>query len=155
MGGSVGISLAQSIPDCDVVLTDLPEVTELVEANIERMNPAINSRVRFEPLDWETPLPGRAGQRLCRLGEGCRTACLSRERAQIESQSARAERGVGDQGEWAFKAAVAVGTAAEESLKRAIHFGGELHAQNALYRIHMKVGVFDACGPSRLELGNT
>ncbi|KAI7353351.1 hypothetical protein KC354_g11614 [Hortaea werneckii] len=56
--GSVGISLAQSIPDCDVVLTDLPEVTELVEANIERMNPAINSRVRFEPLDWETPLPG-------------------------------------------------------------------------------------------------
>jgi hypothetical protein len=51
--GSVGISLAQSIPDCDIVLTDLPEVTELVNANIERMKPAISSRVRFEPLDWE------------------------------------------------------------------------------------------------------
>lgn len=57
--GSVGISLAQSIPDCDVLLTDLPEVTELVEANIDRMRPAINSRVRFEPLDWEQPLPER------------------------------------------------------------------------------------------------
>lgn len=55
--GSVGISVAQSIPDCDVLLTDLPEVTELVEANIERMNPAMASRVRFHPLDWEQPLP--------------------------------------------------------------------------------------------------
>ncbi|TKA37194.1 hypothetical protein B0A55_13625, partial [Friedmanniomyces simplex] len=41
--GSVGISLAQSIPDCNVLLTDLPEVTELVEANIERMKPAMSS----------------------------------------------------------------------------------------------------------------
>ncbi|KAK0261862.1 hypothetical protein LTS09_003955 [Friedmanniomyces endolithicus] len=55
--GSVGISLAQSIPDCDVLLTDLPEVTELVEANIARMKPAICSKVRFQPLDWEQPLP--------------------------------------------------------------------------------------------------
>ncbi|KAK5122414.1 hypothetical protein LTR85_003998 [Meristemomyces frigidus] len=55
--GSVGISVAQSIPDCDVLLTDLPEVTELVEANIERMKPAMSSRVRFAPLDWEQPLP--------------------------------------------------------------------------------------------------
>lgn len=55
--GSVGISVAQSIPDCDVLLTDLPEVTELVEANIERMKPAISSKVRFEPLDWEQTLP--------------------------------------------------------------------------------------------------
>ncbi|KAK5133096.1 hypothetical protein LTR08_008206 [Meristemomyces frigidus] len=55
--GLVGISVAQSITDCDVLLTDLPEVTELVEANIQRMNAAIASRVRFEPLDWEKPLP--------------------------------------------------------------------------------------------------
>ncbi|KAK4561101.1 hypothetical protein LTR86_005056 [Recurvomyces mirabilis] len=55
--GSVGISLAQSIPDCDVLLTDLPEVTELVEANIARMKPAMSSEVTFEPLDWEVPLP--------------------------------------------------------------------------------------------------
>ncbi|EMC91111.1 hypothetical protein BAUCODRAFT_127028 [Baudoinia panamericana UAMH 10762] len=55
--GSVGISLAQSIPGCNVILTDLPEVTELVQANIQRMKPAMSSRVRFQPLDWERPLP--------------------------------------------------------------------------------------------------
>ncbi|KAK3109761.1 hypothetical protein LTR53_016623 [Teratosphaeriaceae sp. CCFEE 6253] len=55
--GGVGISLAQSIPDCDVLLTDLPEVTELVEANIARMQPAMSSKVHFAPLDWEQPLP--------------------------------------------------------------------------------------------------
>ncbi|KAK5112894.1 hypothetical protein LTR62_003716 [Meristemomyces frigidus] len=57
--GSVGISLAQSIPDCDVLLTDLPEVTELVEANIARMNPAIASQVHFQSLDWQQPLDER------------------------------------------------------------------------------------------------
>ena len=55
--GTVGISLAQAVPDCDVLLTDLPEVRELVEANIERMKPAMSSKVEFEPLDWERPLP--------------------------------------------------------------------------------------------------
>ncbi|TKA27716.1 hypothetical protein B0A50_04817 [Salinomyces thailandicus] len=61
--GSVGISLAQSIPDCDILLTDLPEAKELVEKNIERMNPAINSRVRFDALDWEAPLSESARNR--------------------------------------------------------------------------------------------
>ncbi|KJY01500.1 hypothetical protein TI39_contig289g00038 [Zymoseptoria brevis] len=61
--GTVGISVAQAIPDCDVVLTDLAEVTELVEANIARMNPAMGSRVRFEPLDWFDPLPERLQNR--------------------------------------------------------------------------------------------
>ncbi|KAK5689898.1 hypothetical protein LTR97_012658 [Elasticomyces elasticus] len=61
--GSVGISLAQSVPDCDVLLTDLSEVTELVEANIERMNPAMSSKVHFEPLDWEQPLPEKMQHR--------------------------------------------------------------------------------------------
>jgi len=55
--GTVGISIGQSIPDCDVLLTDLPEVTELIEANIARMRPAMSSRVRFQPLDWLQPLP--------------------------------------------------------------------------------------------------
>lgn len=55
--GTVGISLAQSIPDCDVLLTDLPEAAELVEANIARMRPAISSRARFLALDWLQPLP--------------------------------------------------------------------------------------------------
>lgn len=55
--GTVGIALAQSIPDCDVLLTDLPEVDSLVAANIARLNPAINSKVTFHALDWEAPLP--------------------------------------------------------------------------------------------------
>ena len=55
--GTVGISLAQAVPDCDVLLTDLPEVEELVHANIARMNPAISSKVTFAPLDWEQDLP--------------------------------------------------------------------------------------------------
>jgi hypothetical protein len=55
--GTVGIALAQSIPDCDVLLTDLPEVDSLVAANIARLNPAINSKVSFHSLDWMAPLP--------------------------------------------------------------------------------------------------
>lgn len=57
--GTVGLALAQMIPDCDVILTDLPEVTELVVANIDRLNPAINSKASFLPLDWEQPVPDR------------------------------------------------------------------------------------------------
>jgi hypothetical protein len=61
--GTVGISVAQAIPDSDVILTDLSEVTELVEANIARMRPAMGSKVRFEPLDWLEPLPERLQNR--------------------------------------------------------------------------------------------
>lgn len=55
--GTVGISLAQAVPDCDVLLTDLHEVRDLTEANIERMNAAIASKVAFFPLDWTQELP--------------------------------------------------------------------------------------------------
>lgn len=62
--GTVGIALAQSVPDCHVLLTDLAEVTELVEANIARMRPAMSSQVSFEPLDWEADaLPARITSR--------------------------------------------------------------------------------------------
>jgi SAM-dependent methyltransferase len=61
--GTVGISLAQSIPDCDVLLTDLDEAADLVAANIERMRPAMSSRARFEPLDWLSPLPNAIATR--------------------------------------------------------------------------------------------
>ena len=61
--GTVGISLAQTVPDCDVILTDLPEASELVEANIECMMPAMASRARFEPLDWEQELPAKVQER--------------------------------------------------------------------------------------------
>jgi len=55
--GVVGIALAQTLPDCEVLLTDLAEVDELVARNIEVMTPAMSSRVDFTPLDWEAPLP--------------------------------------------------------------------------------------------------
>jgi hypothetical protein len=61
--GTVGISIAQSILDCDVLLTDLDEASELVAANIARMRPAMSSRARFEPLDWLQPLPGHIASR--------------------------------------------------------------------------------------------
>jgi hypothetical protein len=61
--GTVGISIAQSIPDSDVLLTDLAEVTDLVEANIARMKPAMSSRARFLPLDWLEPLPAKLQSR--------------------------------------------------------------------------------------------
>ncbi|WPH01140.1 Hypothetical protein R9X50_00397500 [Acrodontium crateriforme] len=61
--GSVGISIAQMVPDSDVLLTDLPEVTSLVEANIARMRPAMASKVTFAPLDWEDALPDKIQSR--------------------------------------------------------------------------------------------
>ncbi|GAB7349653.1 hypothetical protein MBLNU459_g0329t1 [Dothideomycetes sp. NU459] len=61
--GIVGIGLAQTVPDCNVILTDLPEVDELVARNIEAANLAISSRVEFVPLDWEAPLPPRVSSR--------------------------------------------------------------------------------------------
>lgn len=63
--GTVGISLAQSIPDCDVLLTDLPSVEDLVNANIEAMKPAMSSRAAFTPLDWEErPFPKQIQSRI-------------------------------------------------------------------------------------------
>lgn len=55
--GIVGISLAQIVPDCEVTLTDLPEAREIAQKNIACMNPAMSSRARFVPLDWDEPLP--------------------------------------------------------------------------------------------------
>lgn len=61
--GVVGIGLAQTVPDCSVLLTDLPEVDELVERNIEAANPAMSSAIDFLPLDWEAPLPTKVAAR--------------------------------------------------------------------------------------------
>jgi SAM-dependent methyltransferase len=61
--GVVGIGLAQTVPDCDVLLTDLPEVDELVARNIEVANPAMSSKIEFAPLDWEAPLPLKVASR--------------------------------------------------------------------------------------------
>ena len=61
--GIVGISLAQTIPDCDVLLTDLPEVDELVARNIEVSKPAMSSHIEFAALDWNAPLPAAVQSR--------------------------------------------------------------------------------------------
>ena len=61
--GTVGISLAQAVPDCEVLLTDLPEVEDLVDANVRRMKPAMASKVAFESMDWEQPLPKKLQDR--------------------------------------------------------------------------------------------
>lgn len=55
--GIVGIALAQSVPDCQVILTDLPEAREIAQRNIDGMNPAMMSTVSFTELNWEQPLP--------------------------------------------------------------------------------------------------
>jgi predicted nicotinamide N-methyase len=55
--GIVGISLTQSIPDCNVLLTDLPEAREIAERNIVSMDPAMGSKAKFQELDWEEALP--------------------------------------------------------------------------------------------------
>lgn len=62
--GIVGIALAQIVPDCDVVLTDLPEAEEIVQRNIDVSNPAISSRTTFQALDWEKPLPAPIRDRM-------------------------------------------------------------------------------------------
>ncbi|GAM86381.1 hypothetical protein ANO11243_043950 [Dothideomycetidae sp. 11243] len=61
--GIVGLGLAQTVPDCDVLLTDLPEVDELVKRNIATANLAISSRIDFASLDWESPLPATIASR--------------------------------------------------------------------------------------------
>lgn len=55
--GIVGITLAQSVPDCNVLLTDLPEAAEIAQRNIDKAFPAMSSSISFQPLNWEEPLP--------------------------------------------------------------------------------------------------
>jgi predicted nicotinamide N-methyase len=54
--GMVGIGLAQIVPDCSVILTDMPEAEEIATRNIANMNPAMSSQATFMPIDWELPL---------------------------------------------------------------------------------------------------
>ena len=65
--GTVGIALAQAVEGCDVLLTDLPEAREVAEANVERLKPAVSSRVAFAPLDWMEPLPVEVERRVVDL----------------------------------------------------------------------------------------
>ena len=61
--GIVGIAMAQTIPDCSVMLTDLPDTEEIVKRNISSMNPAISSTALFEPLNWEAELPSKVREK--------------------------------------------------------------------------------------------
>ncbi|KAJ5362505.1 hypothetical protein N7541_003349 [Penicillium brevicompactum] len=53
--GIVGIGLAQMLPNCSVLLTDLPEVEEIITRNINSARQASASSVRYQNLDWEHP----------------------------------------------------------------------------------------------------
>ncbi|EEP77917.1 predicted protein [Uncinocarpus reesii 1704] len=55
--GIVGIALAQMMPNCSVLLTDLEEVREIVQRNISTAQPAKNSQIEFHTLDWDEDLP--------------------------------------------------------------------------------------------------
>ncbi|KAH8428646.1 protein N-lysine methyltransferase family protein [Aspergillus melleus] len=56
--GIVGIALAELLPQCSVLLTDLPEVEDIVTQNITVAKPASESTVEFQTLDWDEKLPG-------------------------------------------------------------------------------------------------
>ncbi|KAI1951040.1 hypothetical protein LOZ57_001590 [Ophidiomyces ophidiicola] len=54
--GIVGIALAQMLPNCSVMLTDLEEVREIINRNILTAKLADSSQVEFQTLDWDEEL---------------------------------------------------------------------------------------------------
>ena len=59
--GIVGIALASMFDWCEVLLTDLPEVEEIVQQNIGEAHLKKSSSVTYQNLDWDDPPP-----QLCR-----------------------------------------------------------------------------------------
>ncbi|KAL1858435.1 hypothetical protein Plec18170_002633 [Paecilomyces lecythidis] len=55
--GIVGIALAELFPGCSVLLTDLPEVDDIVTRNMAVARPAPKATVDFQTLDWDEQLP--------------------------------------------------------------------------------------------------
>ena len=55
--GIVSLGLAQALPNCDVLLTDLPEAEDVVKRNMLAARPASNTIISFEVVDWEKDLP--------------------------------------------------------------------------------------------------
>ncbi|KAL4754169.1 hypothetical protein BDW72DRAFT_148415 [Aspergillus terricola var. indicus] len=55
--GIFGIALAELLPQCSVLLTDLPEVEEIITKNITVAQPAHASKIHYRPLGWEEELP--------------------------------------------------------------------------------------------------
>lgn len=60
--GIVGIALATMLPNCDVLLTDLPEVEDIVTINLKEASLHPSSHVRFQTLDWDEPPPNLCSQ---------------------------------------------------------------------------------------------
>lgn len=55
--GIVGIAIAKSFMHTQLTLTDLPDATELIEANKELADPEGSSHIRCRVLDWDEELP--------------------------------------------------------------------------------------------------
>lgn len=45
------------LPNCDVLLTDLPEAEEIITRNIDASSPSTSSSISFCVLDWEEAIP--------------------------------------------------------------------------------------------------
>lgn len=55
--GIVGIALAEMLPRCSVLLTDLFEAEDIATRNISAAKVAPNSRLEYLNLDWDEELP--------------------------------------------------------------------------------------------------
>jgi predicted nicotinamide N-methyase len=55
--GIVGIALATMLANCEILLTDLPEVSEIVTRNINEASPKSSASIKFQTLDWDEPMP--------------------------------------------------------------------------------------------------
>jgi hypothetical protein len=53
--GIAGIALASMLPACSVLLTDLPEVEDIITRNIDAAQLATMSSVQYQNLDWDHP----------------------------------------------------------------------------------------------------
>lgn len=58
--GIVGIALATMHSNCEIILTDLPEVAEIVTRNINDAAPRAPASITFQTLDWDEPAPDLA-----------------------------------------------------------------------------------------------
>jgi predicted O-methyltransferase YrrM len=61
--GIVGIGLAQMLPKCQILLTDLQEAEEIITRNIGASTVPESSSVSFRVLDWESPIPRSVADR--------------------------------------------------------------------------------------------
>lgn len=63
--GIVGIGLAQMMPSCEVILTDLSEALEVMERNAAEAPLNQRSKTLIRTLDWEEALPADICQEQC------------------------------------------------------------------------------------------